>query len=77
MLKSNYLKNNNKKGIEWIIIIEMDLIFIIGEIIRYYKKNKNSLQEKGSSCEILNILSLQPLVVSKRKKKRGTNLEEW
>ena len=43
MLKSSYLKNNNEKRIEWIMIIEIDLIFITEKMIKYYKKNKSFL----------------------------------
>ena len=55
----------------------MNSIFIIKEIIEYYKKNKSFLQEKESSHKILNILLLQFSVTSKRKKKRDTNLKKW
>ena len=76
ILKPNYLKNNNKEGIKQIIIIEINSIFITGEIIEYYEKNKNFLQEKESSYKIFNIFPLQFLIASRKKKKKNINLKK-
>ena len=46
MLKSSYLKNNNEKRIEWIMIIEIDLIFITEKMIKYYKKKQKFFIKK-------------------------------
>ena len=43
MLKPNYPKNNDEEGIEWIMIVKVDLIFIIKEMMRYYEKSKSFL----------------------------------
>ena len=77
MLKPSCLKNNNKKRIEWIMTIKINLIFIIGEMMGYHKKSKSFLQGKKSSYKILNIFPLQSSITSRRKKKGDINLEKW
>ena len=59
------------------MIVKIDLIFIIGKMIRYHEKNKNFLQKKRSSYKILNIFSLQSSIILKKKKKGDINFEKW
>ena len=78
MLKSSCLKNDDKKEIKQIIIVEINSIFIIRKTIRYYKKNKNFLQRKENFYKIFNIFFFIVFnYIKKEKKKRNINFKKW